>query len=241
MTDKFMRTRSLLGGGAMERLKGARVALFGVGGVGGNAAETLARSGVGAIDLIDPDEISMTNINRQLAATTETVGRSKAEVMAERIRAINPECEARAVKMFYLPENAGEIDLAAYDYVLDAIDTVTAKLHIIKRCYDGGIPVISCMGTGNKLDPSKLKVCDIYKTEGCPLARIMRRELRKLGVGTLKVVCSTESPRKPSEPIKDGNPEAGRRDIPGSTAFVPPVAGIMMAREVVMDLIGLEK
>lgn len=238
MEGIFTRTEALFGSSAMEKLRSARVALFGVGGVGGNAAEALARSGIGAIDLIDPDTVAPSNINRQLAATTETVGRSKAEVMAERIRAISPECKVRVFKLFYLPETSGEINFTDYDHVLDAIDTVTAKLDIIKRCFDLGVPIISCMGTGNKTDPSKLRVCDIYETEGCPLARIMRRELRKRGVTALKTVCSTELPRRPEKPIAQENSSAGRRDIPGSCAFVPPAAGIMMAREAVMDIIN---
>lgn len=238
----------LLGSENMECLRRSRVAIFGIGGVGGYVAEALARSGIGSFVLVDNDRVCATNINRQIIATTKTVGRYKADVMAERIRDINPEAEVEVRKCFYLPENAEEFDFSQYSYVVDAVDTVTAKIEIILRAQRFGVPVISCMGAGNKLDPTKFEVADIYKTNMCPLAKVMRRELKKRGVKKLKVVYSTEKPIHLPEDISidrgmdcDSSPETAekrtkRRDIPGSVAFVPSVAGLILAGEVVKDL-----
>ena len=222
--EESARTRLLLGDGALMRLARARVALFGVGGVGGHCAEALARAGIGALDLYDNDVVSPSNLNRQLAALHSTLGQPKAEVMARRILDINPDCQVRAVELFYLPENADSVDLSAYDYVVDAIDTVSAKLELAQRCHALGVPLISCMGSGNKLDPSGFRVTDLYKTQGCPLARVMRKELRRRGVPALKVVFSPEEPRP-----------TGVR-TPGSVSFVPGAAGLVLAGAVVRAL-----
>ncbi|MCH5334092.1 MAG: tRNA threonylcarbamoyladenosine dehydratase, partial [Agathobacter sp.] len=254
MKDAFTRTQMLLGEGSMERLRQARVAIFGLGGVGGYVVEALARSGVGSFVLVDHDTVAESNINRQIIATTKTVGRDKADVMAERISDINPEAQVEVRKCFFLPENADSFDFSGYSYVVDAVDTVTAKLEIILRAQAAGVPVISSMGTGNKLDPTKLQVADIYKTSVCPLAKVMRHELRKRGVKKLKVVYSTELPRRPlsggtmaqeetgstggAETVQAGQKtQGGRRSFPGSVAFVPPAAGLILAGEVVRDLI----
>lgn len=229
------RTEMLLGGEAMEKLKNARVAVFGLGGVGGYAAEALARSGVGAIDLVDGDEFTLTNLNRQILATRRTLGRNKAEVAAERIKDINPECEARAFAMFYRPDCG--FDLSIYDYVADAIDSVKDKLSIITRAQAAGVPVISAMGAGNKLDPSGFKVADIYSTSVCPLAKTMRRELKKLGVKSLKTVYSEEPPLSPLFPAPQENAPI-KPNAPGSTAFAPAAAGLVMAAEIVKDIIS---
>ena len=236
--DRFTRTRILLGDEAMEKLRNSRVAIFGVGGVGGYVAEALARSGVGAFDLIDRDQVSITNLNRQIIATTGTIGMDKTEAMAARIRDINPEARVVQHKCFYLPETAGDFDFTQYDYVVDAVDTVTAKIEIILQAQRAAVPVISSMGAGNKLDPSKFEVADIYKTSVDPLARVMRRELKKRGVRKLKVVYSKEEPLKPLGRI-EADPEAGRKDVPGSNAFTPSAAGLLIASEVVKDLIGI--
>ncbi len=238
MEDRFTRTRILLGDEAMEKLRNSRVAIFGVGGVGGYVAEALARSGVGAFDLIDRDQVSITNLNRQIIATTGTIGMDKTEAMAARIRDINPEARVVQHKCFYLPETAGDFDFTQYDYVVDAVDTVTAKIEIILQAQRAAVPVISSMGAGNKLDPSKFEVADIYKTSVDPLARVMRRELKKRGVRKLKVVYSKEEPLKPLGRI-EADPEAGRKDVPGSNAFTPSAAGLLIASEVVKDLIGI--
>ena len=244
MSDQFIRTRMLIGDEPMERLKNARVAVFGVGGVGGYAVEALARSGIGTLHLYDDDTVSESNLNRQIAALHSTIGRPKAEVMAVRVRDINPACQAEAIRMFYLPQNADEADLAQYDYVVDCIDTVTAKLELIARCAALQVNIISAMGTGNKFDPSALTVTDISKTQGCPLARTMRKELRKRGIHHLKVVYSTELPTSPLRPADYEPPETTdtrpgsttRRDTPGSTPFVPAAAGLLLASAVVRDL-----
>lgn len=238
MNDAFARTRMLLGEEAMERLGRARIAIFGLGGVGGYVAEALARSGVGSFVLVDHDRVEVTNINRQIIATTGTVGAYKADVMAERMLAINPKAQIEVRRCFFLPENADEFDFSGYSYAVDAVDTVTAKLAIVLRAQAAGIPVISSMGTGNKLDPTKLAVADIYQTSVCPLAKVMRHELRKRGVRSLKVVYSTELPRQPmaNESSAKGEDE-GRRSTPGSTAFVPPAAGLILAGQVVRDLV----
>ena len=237
--DAFSRTRLLLGSDSMEKLKNARVAVFGLGGVGGYVAEALARSGVGALELIDHDTISLTNINRQLLATMDTVGMDKAEAAARRAKSINPAMEARAVKLFYGPDTAQQFDFTRYDYVVDAIDTVTGKLALVQAAQAAQTPIISCMGTGNKLDPSKFQITDITKTSVCPLARIMRKECSKRGIRHLKVLFSTEDPipSQPDAATLEEMPE-GRRALPGSVAFVPSVAGLMIAGEVIRDLCG---
>ena len=232
MTDRFSRTELLIGKAALDRLKAARVAIFGVGGVGGYAAEALARSGVGAIDLIDDDKICITNINRQIYALDSTLGEYKADVAEKRIKDINPDCKVKTYKIFYLPETADEIDFTHYDYIIDAVDTVTAKLLIAKNAESARVPVISAMGTGNKLNPTGFKVADIYKTSGCPLARVMRTECKKRGIKGFKAVYSEEKALKPQNAEKSGNKIA-----PASIAFVPSVAGLIMAAEVVKDLI----
>ena len=234
MENQWIRTELLLGEEAVERLKNSRVAVFGVGGVGGYVAEALARTGVGTFDLIDKDTVSVSNINRQIIATHSTVGRVKVEVMKERILEINPEAEVHIHKCFFLPENASEFDFSKYSYVVDAVDTVTAKIELVMQAQKAGVPIISSMGAGNKLDPSKFEVTDIYKTSVCPLARVMRRELKKRDVKHLKVVYSTE---KALEPKFDLSEKEGRRAEPGSVAFVPSAAGLIAAGEVINDLI----
>lgn len=242
MNEQFSRTRLLLGDEAMKRLAAARVAVFGIGGVGGHAAEALARSGVGQIDLIDSDTVSESNINRQLIATYSTVGRYKVDVMEERIRDINPQAVVHTYRCFFLPENAQQFPFADYDYVVDAVDTVTAKLELALKAQAAGVPIISSMGAGNKLDASAFQVADIYQTSVCPLARIMRRELKKRGVERLKVVYSQETPQVLTfgeGELSEGKAvSTGRRAVPGSVAFVPSVAGLIMAGEVVRDLVG---
>ena len=248
MLNQFSRTQLLLGTEAMEKLKRARVAVFGIGGVGGYVCEALVRSGVGAFDLVDDDKVCLTNLNRQIIATRKTVGKYKVEVMRERILEINPDCDVRVHQCFYLPETADQFNFSDYDYVVDAVDTVTAKVTLVLEAQKAGVPIISCMGAGNKLDPSRFRVADIYKTQGCPLARIMRTALRKRGVKKLKVVYSDEIPTRPIEdmsiscrshcicPPGAKHTCTERRDIPGSTAFVPSVAGLIIAGEVVKDL-----
>ena len=236
--DPFSRTRFVLGEQAMEKLKNARVAVFGLGGVGGYVVEALARSGVGALDLVDHDTISLTNINRQILATRETVGMEKAQAAARRAKAINPDCDARAIKTFYLPETAEQFDFTKYDYVVDAIDTVTGKLMLVQAAKDAGTPIISSMGTGNKLDPTAFRVGDISETSMCPLARIMRKECKKRGIRKLKCVYSLEEPLQPQVDAASAEetPE-GRRALPGSVSFVPSVAGLIIAGEVIKDLV----
>lgn len=236
MINEFSRTQLLLGADGMEKLKNARVAVFGIGGVGGYAVEALARSGVGALDLIDKDEISTTNINRQIIATYSTVGMPKVEAAAQRVRDINPACTVRTYQMFYVPDTAEQFDFAQYDYVIDAIDTVTGKIALVMQAQQTNTPIISSMGTGNKLDPTAFAVTDLYKTSFCPLARIMRKELRKRGVDHLKVVYSQEEALTP-EGATEELPQ-GRRSIPGSVAFVPSVAGLILAGEVIKDIVN---
>lgn len=241
--EQFVRTEMLLGAGAMDKLKNAQVAVFGVGGVGGYVVEALARSGVGKFDLIDNDTVALSNINRQIIATHSTVGKYKVDVMKERILDINPKAEVTVHKCFYLPENADEFDFTKYSYIVDAIDTVTAKLDLIVRAKEAGVPIISSMGTGNKLDPTQLEVTDIYKTSVCPLARVMRTELKKRGIPKLKVVYSKEQPRKvqKKETDKINSENTGRiKDVPGSVAFVPSVAGLIIAGVVIDDIKGEE-
>ena len=248
MLNQFSRTQLLLGKDNMDRLAEAKVAIFGIGGVGGYVAEALARSGVGSFVLVDDDKVCLTNLNRQIIATRKTVGKYKAEVMRDRILEINQDAEVEVRKCFYLPENADEFDFNEYSYVVDAVDTVTAKLEIIMRAKECGVPVISSMGAGNKLDASAFKVADIYKTQMCPLAKVMRRELKKRHVKKLKVVYSEEKPTRPIEdmaiscrnhcicPPGAEHKCTERRDIPGSVAFVPSVVGLIIAGEVVKDL-----
>ena len=248
MLNQFSRTQLLLGEEAIEKMSNSRVAVFGIGGVGGYVCEALVRSGVGAFDLIDDDKVCLTNLNRQIIATRKTIGKYKVDVMKERMLDINPKVDVRVHKCFFLPENADDFPFEEYDYVVDAVDTVTAKLEIIVRAKSLNIPVISAMGAGNKLDASRFKVADIYKTQMDPLAKVMRRELKKRNIKHLKVVYSDEQPIKPLEdmsiscrtncicPPGAAHKCTERRDIPGSTAFTPAVAGLIMAGEIVKDL-----
>lgn len=248
MLNQFSRTELLLGKEAMEKLEGSRVAVFGVGGVGGYAVEALVRSGIGSIDLIDDDKVCLTNLNRQIIATRKTVGKYKTEVMKERILDINPNCNVNVHNCFYLPETKDQFNFKEYDYVIDAIDTVTGKIQLVLQAQECGTPIISSMGAGNKLDPAGFEVADIYKTSVCPLAKVMRRELKKRNVKHLKVVYSKEMPLTPIEDMAISCREncicppgaehkcTERRAIPGSTAFVPSVVGLIIASEVVKDL-----
>ena len=248
MLNQFSRTELLLGKDGMERLKNARVAVFGIGGVGGYTVEALARSGVGTLDLIDDDKVCLTNLNRQIIATRKTVGKYKVDVAKERILEINPDAVVHTYKMFYMPDTADQFDFSQYDYVVDAIDTVTGKIELVMQAQKSNTPIISCMGAGNKMDASAFEVADIYKTKVCPLAKVMRRELKKRGVKKLKVVYSEEQPTRPIEdmaiscrtncicPPGAEHKCTERRDIPGSVAFVPSVAGLIIAGEVVKDL-----
>ena len=248
MLTQFSRTELLLGKDAMQKLSESRVAVFGVGGVGGYVCEALVRSGVGAFDLIDDDKVCLTNLNRQIIATRKTVGKYKVDVMKERILDINPDADVRIHKCFFLPENADEFPFGEYDYVVDAVDTVTAKIELVMQAQKMHVPIISSMGAGNKLDGSQFRVADIYKTKVCPLAKVMRHELKKRGVKKLKVVYSEEMPTRPIEdmaiscrtncicPPGAEHKRTERRDIPGSVAFVPSVAGLIIAGEVVKDL-----
>ena len=247
MLNQFSRTQLLLGPEAMEHLAGCRVAVFGIGGVGGYVVEALVRSGVGALDLIDDDKVCLTNLNRQLHATRSTVGQYKVDVAEQRIRDINPDCRVTTYKTFFLPETQDRFDFTQYDYVVDAIDTVKGKLALVEKANAAGTPIICAMGAGNKLDPTAFRVADIYKTSVCPLARVMRSECRKRGIRKLKVVYSTETPVRPLEDPSiscrkhcicppDTRKCTVRRDIPGSTAFMPAAAGLIIAGEVIKDL-----
>ncbi|MBQ7687971.1 MAG: tRNA threonylcarbamoyladenosine dehydratase [Clostridia bacterium] len=238
MQDAFSRTRMLLGQDALDALAAARVAIFGVGGVGGYAAEALARSGVGRLDLIDSDKISVTNLNRQLLATTKTLGKYKVDVAEERILDINPACLVRTYKTFFLPETQDLFDFSAYDYVVDAIDTVAGKLQLAECAKKAGTPIICSMGAGNKMDASLFRVADIYETSVDPLARVMRTECRKRGIESLKVVFSTEPPLQPKEKSTE---DTQKRAVPGSVSFVPGAAGLILAGEVVKDLTGFQR
>ena len=249
MLTQFSRTELLFGKEAIDKLAGSKVAVFGIGGVGGYVCEALVRSGVGAFDLIDDDKVCLTNLNRQIIATRSTVGKYKTDVMRDRMLDINPNVEVEVHKCFFLPENADDFPWDSYDYVVDAVDTVTAKIALVMKCKEKNIPIISSMGAGNKLDGSQFKVADIYKTKVCPLAKVMRRELKKRGVKKLKVVYSEEIPTRPIEdmaiscrnncicPPGAEHKCTERRDIPGSVAFVPSVAGLIIAGEVAKDLI----
>lgn len=236
MTEQFSRIEALIGDAAMEILQHAKVAVFGVGGVGGFAVEALARSGVGAFDLIDNDTVSVSNLNRQIIATTDTIGKPKVEVMRDRILSINPKAEVTIRQSFFLPENKEEYDFGEYAYVVDAVDTVTAKIAIIQFSKEANVPVISSMGTGNKLNPMELEVTDIAKTSVCPLAKVMRKELKDRGIKNVKVVYSKEQPIIPKVMLEEVDPVARKRGTPGSTAFVPSVAGLIIASEVIKDL-----
>lgn len=235
MKEQFGRSAMLIGEEGIDMLQKRHAAVFGVGGVGSFCVEALARAGVGTLSLFDADKVDITNLNRQLIALHSTVGRDKVEVAAERVKDINPDAKVFAHKLFYTAQNADEIDLTQYDYVIDAIDTVSSKLELIERCNALGVPIISSMGTGNKLDPSRFVITDIYKTEVCPLAKVMRYELRKRGIKKLKVLYSPEPPIKPLKKAENSPPG---RNSPGSMPFVPSVAGLMLAGEVIKDLLG---
>lgn len=230
--ERFLRTEMLLGEASIEKLASKKVAVFGLGGVGSYAAEAVARCGVGCMEIIDNDRVSITNINRQLCALDSTVGRFKTEVVSERIKDINPDIKIFERCEFFIPDNADSFDFASYDFVIDAIDTVSAKIEIAKRCSALGIPMISCMGTGNKLDPSQLRVADLAKTSGCPLARVMRRELKAIGITHLPVIYSEEKPIEPKTECAEG----GKRTV-GSVAFVPSVAGLLAASKAIKSLL----
>lgn len=233
MLNQFSRTELLYGTEAMEKLAASRVAVFGIGGVGGYTVEALARSGIGTLELIDSDKVSITNINRQIIATTKTVGKYKVDVAEERVHEINPECIVKTYKTFFLPDNQDDFDFRGYDYVVDAIDTVAGKLAIIEKAKREGVPVISSMGAGNKVNASMFEVSDLYNTSICPLAKVMRRECRKRGIDSLKVVYSREEPITPKGRVEE---VSMKRSIPGSTAFAPSVVGLIIAGEVINDL-----
>ena len=251
MLNQFSRTQLIYGKENMEKLSNARVAVFGIGGVGGYTVEALARSGVGTLDLIDDDKICLTNLNRQILATRKTVGKYKVDVAAERIHDINPDCVVNCYKTFYMPDTAEQFDFSQYDYVVDAIDTVTGKIMLVEQAKKSNTPVISSMGAGNKVNPAAFEVADIYETSVCPLAKVMRRELKKRGIKKLKVVYSKEKPIRPEEALEiscrthcicpPGTERTCtvRRDIPGSNAFVPSVVGLIIAGEVVKDITGM--
>jgi tRNA A37 threonylcarbamoyladenosine dehydratase len=240
--NQFSRTQLLLGKEAMRSLAEARIAVFGIGGVGGYVCEALVRSGVGHFVLVDSDLVSFTNLNRQIIASLDTVGKPKVEVMAQRMRSINPDVEVEERRCFYLPENADSFDFSYYSYVVDAVDTVAAKIEIILRAQKAGIPVISSMGAGNHLDPESFHIADLYQTSMCPLAKVMRRELKKRGVEKLKVVYSTESPLTPCREFSEGEEQEelppGKRSLPGSIAYAPSIAGLMIGAQVIRDLTG---
>lgn len=252
MLDQFSRTQLIFGKEAMDRLKNARVAVFGIGGVGGFTVEALARSGVGAIDIIDDDKVCLTNINRQIIATRKTVGKYKVDVAKERIEEINPDCKVTSFQTFYMPETADQFDFTQYDYIVDAIDTVTGKIALIENAKKAGTPIISSMGAGNKVDPTAFEVTDIYKTSVCPLAKVMRYELKRRGIRKLKVVYSKEKPIPPIDdmaiscrqhcicPPGTARKCTQRRQVPGSNAFVPSVVGLIIAGEVIKDITGFK-
>ena len=238
---RFSRTELLYGEEAVEALAGARVAVFGLGGVGGYVVEALARSGIGALDLVDHDKVALSNLNRQIIATERTINRYKVDAAHDRVLDINPGCTVTTHRLFFLPETEGEIDFSGFDYVADAVDNITAKLTLIECARRAGVPIISAMGTGNKFDPSMLKVTDIYDTAVCPLARVMRKECRKRGIERLKVVCSEEEPMEPRDPeggtAREDQSGAWKRFTPASNAVVPATAGLLMASEIIKDLI----
>ena len=239
MSDRFSRTQLLLGPSAMDILSKARVAVFGIGGVGGYVVEALVRSGIGAIDIIDKDIVDITNINRQIIAVEENIGLNKVDVMAQRIHSINPQCQVSAHHCFYLPDTKDQFDLSEYDYVVDAVDTITAKLLLIEEAHRCKTPIISSMGAANKIDPTAFEVSDIYKTSICPLAKIIRKECRKRGIDKFKVVYSKEPVCETYDNTVPDENDATYRPTPGSVAFVPPVVGLIIAGEVVKDLVGI--
>jgi tRNA A37 threonylcarbamoyladenosine dehydratase len=252
MLNQFSRTQLVFGEEAMQRLAGARIAVFGIGGVGGYTVEALARSGIGQLDLIDDDKVCITNVNRQLLATLKTVGQYKVDVAKERVADINPKCRVNTFKTFYMPDTEGEFDFSQYDYIVDAIDTVKGKLALVENAQKAGTPIISSMGAGNKVDAAAFEVADIYETSVCPLARVMRYECRRRGIKKLKVVYSKEKPIRPMEDMSiscrrhcvcpPGTRKCTvRRDIPGSTAFVPSVVGLIIAGEVIKELTSFER
>ena len=238
MQEEFSRTQMLFGEAAVKKLAASKVAVFGVGGVGGFAAQALARSGVGKIELVDSDTVALSNINRQIVAFHSTLGKYKTEVMKKMIEDINPLAEVTEKRVFFLPETTDSFDFSSYDYVIDAVDTVSAKIQLAERCNTAGVPLISSMGAGNKLDPTAFEVADINQTSVCPLARVMRRELKKRGIKKLKVVYSKEPPLTPESQPQEEPDGSSRRQTPGSVAFVPSVAGLIIAGEVIKDLIG---
>ena len=235
--DQFSRTTLLFGEEAMEKLKNSRVAIFGIGGVGGHATEALARSGIGTLDIIDDDIVALTNLNRQLVALHSTIGKYKTEVMKERILDINPSAIVNEYRCFYLPEEKDQFDFSQYDYIVDAVDTVTAKIGLVMEANEAGVPIISSMGAGNKVNPAMFEVVDIYKTSVCPLAKVMRRELKNRGIKHLKVVYSKEMPM---QAVVETIEETSKRSVPGSTSFTPSVAGLIIASEVIKDLTGVK-
>ncbi|MBR6666333.1 MAG: tRNA threonylcarbamoyladenosine dehydratase [Lachnospiraceae bacterium] len=239
MKEFYSRTAMLLGEEAIEKLQQSRVAVFGIGGVGGYVVEALVRAGIGAIDIIDNDEVCESNLNRQIIATRATLEMAKTDAMEARIHDINPECKVKKYQCFYLPETAGQFDFKHYSYVVDAIDTVTGKIQLVMQAEEAKVPIISSMGTGNKLNPMQLEVTDIYKTSVCPLAKVMRRELKQRGIKKLKVVYSKEEPRTPIALYKEAVTNEKRRATPGSVSFVPSVAGLIIASEVIKDLTGV--
>lgn len=244
MRESMKRTAYLIGADGVETLQGKHVAVFGIGGVGGYVAEALGRAGIGTLTLVDKDTVSESNINRQIIATYDTIGRKKTEVMEQRLRYVNPDIRIVCRDCFFLPETADTFDFTEYDYVVDAVDTVTAKLELIERTQAAGVPILSCMGTGNKLDPSRFEITDISKTSVCPLAKVMRRELKKRGILHVKVLYSKEEPLTPQIPEGENEQAEGTgraKAVPGSIAFVPPVAGLMLAAEAVRDLLKEEK
>ncbi|NLJ96288.1 MAG: tRNA threonylcarbamoyladenosine dehydratase [Clostridiales bacterium] len=253
MLNQFSRTELLLGEEAIKKLSKARVAVFGIGGVGGYTVEALVRSGIGHFDLIDDDKVCLTNLNRQIIATRKTIGKYKVEVMRDRILEINPKAEVVMHQCFFTPDTAGELDFSQYDYVIDAIDTVSGKIELVVRCQEQNVPIISCMGAGNKMDPTRFEVTDIYKTSVCPLAKVMRKELAARGVKNLKVVYSKEPAIKPAQDTSNSCKSncvcppgtdrkcTAKRQIPGSVSFVPSVAGLIIAGEVIKDIIGYNK
>ncbi len=242
MLNQFSRSELVLGKEAVQKLKDSKIALFGLGGVGGYALEALVRAGVGSVDIVDNDTVSLTNLNRQIVALQSTVGMLKTDAWEKRILDINPNCNVNKYNFFYLPENSSRFDFKKYDYVIDAIDTVTAKIDLAVKCFDLNVPIISSMGTGNKIDPMAFKVADIYSTKVCPLARVMRNELKKRGVSSLKVVYSEETPIVPNKDVLEEYIElegkGDKKTIPGSVSFVPSAAGLVIASEVIKDLIG---
>ncbi|MGI6736995.1 MAG: tRNA threonylcarbamoyladenosine dehydratase [Anaerovoracaceae bacterium] len=243
MTHPLSRTELIYGSEALAKVRAARVAVFGLGGVGGNVVEALARSGIGTLDLIDNDTITLTNLNRQLLAVRSTLGQRKVDAAADRVHDINPDAVVHTYPVFFLPDNADQFDFTLFDYVVDAVDTVAAKLELIVRAQGAGTPILSCMGCGNRIDPARLRIADLAQTHTDPLARTMRRECKKRRIEHLKVLCSDEPPIRPltgRETSDNETPPAHRRSVPGSTAFVPPAAGILIAAEVVRDLSGFD-